>query len=83
MNGQTLTSMEWDNPAEPLKIYGEVVRLAYVPPLHMVLKPICCNMTDDLIVEQVRPIRYTEVRYRLTTFYHHVERRYFWRYVRD
>lgn len=88
MDGQTLTSLEWDNPAEPLRIYGEVVRLHVYPPPE--LRGPCCNMQDDLVM-QAPPVMpgYLELRFRLMQFYEETlgqwgqtRIRYFWRYVR-
>lgn len=81
-NGQTLTSHIFNSPEEAIKAYGSmVVRVRYYPPPR--IKPSCCTMKDDLVVEQVRPLISTELIYRLTAFFDQGTKQPFWRYVRD
>ena len=82
MNGQTLTSQIFNSPQEAIKAYGSiVVRVRYYPPLR--LRPQCCNMSDDLVLEQVQAFRCTDLLYRLTGFFDPETKQHFWRYVRD
>lgn len=67
IDARQLTELRFERAEQAINTYGEVVTIAHLPPLRAELGDAhCCNLKDDLIVPQARPLRWTEVKFRLT-----------------